>query len=176
MDKKFNKMTNDEFDSFFNILAKSLPKNEMRDYQGQKTLLEHLNYKPLVFKENSEILAIMGTWEFKDFIFIEHLAVDPKLRGRGLGQTLLSKYLYDCNKKVFLEVEPPECTVSKKRVRFYERLNFKLNNFNYLQPPLNINDEPFELKIMSFNESIEEKEFDRYKNIIYKEVYMQDKV
>lgn len=174
MKKKFTQMKTGEFDLFFNILKKSLPKEEMRDYIGQKMLLNKINYNPLVFRENDKVLAIMATWNFEDFIFLEHLAIDERLRGKGLGQILLNKYLNNCEKKVFLEVEPPDCEVSKKRIRFYEKLNFKLNDFNYLQPPLNPSDDPLELKIMSFNTKIEEKGFEKYKNIIYKEVYNND--
>lgn len=169
--KEFINMDEKDFDLFFNILKNSFPENERRDYLSQKNLLTKNNYRPLVFKENGEILAIMATWEFEEFIFIEHLAVDAKLRGKGIGTELIKNYLSKCKKKVFLEVEPPNCDVSKKRISFYEKLNFCLNDFSYLQQPLNPNDAPFELKIMSYSNHISEKEFDKYKKVIYKEVY-----
>lgn len=169
--KEFINMDEKDFDLFFHILKNSFPENERRDYLSQKKLLANSNYKPLVFKESGEILAIMATWEFKDFVFIEHLAVDNKLRGKGIGTELIKNYLNKCKKKVFLEVEPPSCDVSKKRILFYEKLNFYLNDFYYLQQPLNPNDKPLELNIMSYSNHISEKEFNEYKKVIYKEVY-----
>jgi GNAT superfamily N-acetyltransferase len=164
MDKK-------EFNSFFNVLEKSLPRSEMRSFDGQKDLLENKYYKPLVYTDDNETLAILGTWEFDEFIFIEHLAVDEKLRGKGVGSELLKNYLQKQKKEVFLEVEPPTCDISKRRVSFYERVGFFFNDFFYLQQPLNEGDLPFELKIMSYKNKIDEKDFEKFKKIIYKEVY-----
>ena len=124
-----------------------------------------------VFKENDEVLALMAVWEFDDFVYVEHLAVDSKLRGKGVGSELIKNYLNKCDKRVFLEVEPPNCDISKKRVLFYEKLGFSFNDFYYLQQPLNHGDSPFRLNIMSYPESIDEKEFDTYKKDIYKDVY-----
>ena len=170
--KEFINMNEKYFDLFFNILESSLPRNERRDYLSQKNLLSKSNYKPLVFKENNEILAIMATWEFEDFIFIEHLAVDSKLRGKGIGTELIKNYLKNkCEKNIFLEVEPPNCDISKKRILFYEKLGFYLNDFYYLQQPLNPGDSPLKLKIMSYSKYITEEEFNKYKKVIYKEVY-----
>lgn len=164
MDKKY-------FDLFFDIMKNSFPKNEMRDYVSQKKLLDNKYYKPLVLKVDDQILAIMATWEFEDFVFIEHLAIHSKLRGQGIGTKLIKNYLSKTKKEIFLEVEPPTCEISKKRILFYEKLGFCLNDFYYLQQPLNPNDSSFELKIMSYSKNISEKEFEKYKKVIYKEVY-----
>ena len=88
----------------------------------------------------------------------------------GLKSSVLN-YLNKCDKKVFLEVEPPNCEISKKRVSFYEKLGFSFNDFYYLQQPLNPGDSPFRLNIMSYPESIGEKEFEKYKKDIYRDVY-----
>ena len=164
MDKKY-------FELFFEIMKNSFPKNEMRDYLSQKKLLNNKYYKPLVLKLEDQILAIMATWEFEGFVFIEHLAIHSKLRGLGIGTKLIKNYLSKTKKEIFLEVAPPACEISKNRIVFYEKLGFCLNDFYYLQQPLNPNDSPFELKIMSYSKNITEKEFEKYKKVIYKEVY-----
>ena len=169
--KEFTDMNEKDFDSFFNILDNSFPQNERRDYPSQKALLSVGKYRPFVFKENDEVLALMATWEFADFVYVEHLAVDNKLRGKGVGTELIKNYLNNCKKRVFLEVEPPNCEISKKRISFYEKLGFCFNDFYYLQQPLNPGDLPFRLNIMSYPESISEREFEKYKKDIYKEVY-----
>lgn len=168
---QFIDMNKKDFDSFFKILDNSFPKNERRDYFSQKKLLDNKYYKPLVLKIEDKVLAIMAIWEFDDFIFIEHLAIDKKLRGQGIGTKLIKNYLSKTKKEVFLEVEPPICEISKRRVLFYQRLGFYLNDFYYLQQPLNTDDTPFELKIMSYSKNISEDEFEKYKKVIYKEVY-----
>lgn len=169
--KEFIDMNKKDFDSFFNILDNSFPQNERRDYFSQKNLLSISKYRPFVFKENDEVLALMATWEFDDFVYVEHLAVDSKLRGKGVGTSLIKNYLNKCNKKVFLEVEPPNCDTSKKRISFYKKIGFSFNDFYYLQLPLNPGDSPLRLNIMSYPESIGEKEFEKYKKDIYRDVY-----
>ena len=99
--KEFIDMNENDFDSFFNILDNSFPKSEKRDYPSQKNLLSISNYRPFVFKENDEVLALMAVWEFDDFIYVEHLAVDSKLRGKGVGSELIKNYLNRCDKRVF---------------------------------------------------------------------------
>ena len=97
--KEFIDMNEKDFDSFFNILDNSFPKSERRDYPSQKDLLSISNYRPFVFKENDEVLALMAVWEFSDFVYVEHLAVDSKLRGKGVGSELIRNYLNKCEMK-----------------------------------------------------------------------------
>ena len=73
--------------------------------------------------------------------------------------------LWDASKSFIGDSTP------KFRVSFYEKLGFSFNDFYYLQQPLNPGDSPFRLNIMSYPESIGEKEFEKYKKDIYRDVY-----
>ena len=109
--------------------------------------------------------------EKRDYPSQKNLLSISNLRGKGVGSELIKNYLNRCDKRVFLEVEPPNCEISKKRVSFYEKLGFSFNDFYYLQQPLNPGDSPFRLNIMSYPEAIGEREFDTYKKDIYRDVY-----
>jgi len=42
---------------------------------------------------NNQIVAFLATWEFPSFWFVEHNAVDPILRGSGVGGKMLTASL-----------------------------------------------------------------------------------
>ena len=74
-------------------------------------------------------------------------------------------------KPLILEIEPPCDVVSEKRLKFYEKLGFKLNNYEYYQPPLRENSKPYKLNIMSYPKKLNQKEFDEAKSVIHSKVY-----
>ena len=76
---------------------------------------------------------------------------------------------------IFLEVELPENDTSIRRIEFYERLGFYLNDFYYLQPPMQKQHDCLQLKVMSYPESINQEEFINFKDRVYREVYKINK-
>ena len=61
------------------------------------------------------------------YAYLEHLAVEPVLRGHNYG----ARILYDlCRRagRVILEIDPPEDEISRRRRGFYERNGFTVTN------------------------------------------------
>ena len=58
------------------------------------------------------------------------------MRGNGIGTMLFKYYLTNTEKLTILEVELPEDEISSRRIKYYERMGMKLNEYDYLQPPL----------------------------------------
>lgn len=76
--------------------------------------------------------GLLTLWDFGTFRYIEHLAVDDSLRGRGIGAGALARVA----DPVVLEVEPPESgEMAARRVAFYKRQGFRLLDVAYVQPP-----------------------------------------
>jgi GNAT superfamily N-acetyltransferase len=75
--------------------------------------------------EDGELLALLFWWQGPGFVFVEHIAVNPAIRGRNIGSQVL-QWLIDNSgaDKVILEIDPPVDEVSCKRLHFYERLGF----------------------------------------------------
>ena len=88
---------------------------------------------------------------------------------------MLKAYLNRSDKPIFLEVELPENDISVRRIEFYKRLGFYLNDFEYLQPPLQKQHDFLPLKVMSYPRSVDEMEFINYKNTVYEKVYKINK-
>ena len=61
--------------------------------------------------------------------------------------------------------------MKKRRIGFYERNGFFLNEYPYVQPPISQGRKPVPLMIMTSGAAISEKEFEEIRNTLYKEVY-----
>lgn len=154
---KFEKITVNDFDSL---------------YEEQKDLFYKDIYNVIGYKDNHDkVCAFLVFWKFKDFNFIEHFAVDDSLRGKGIGTKLLKKYLDNNNNLTVLEVELPEDEISTRRIKYYERMGMELNEYDYLQPPLQKGKPLLPLKIMSYGKKMKYHEFSGLRDGLYKNVY-----
>lgn len=68
--------------------------------------------------------ALIASWDFDDFVFLEHFAVDPARRSGGIGGQMLDAMLAHCGKRACLEAELPETELAARRIGFYERHGF----------------------------------------------------
>ena len=162
------------FDLAFKILKQSFPLTERRDYKGQKNILSNENYKLFALYDNSDtkILGIAGVWALNGVVFIEHLAVEKSCRNMGVGSKILSLLSKEFNKDIIcLEVEPANSELQQKRINFYLKNNFYLNDFYYVQPSYGKRYPEIELKIMSMQKALTKQEFVLVVTEIYQKVY-----
>ena len=159
-----------EFDRVFSLMEQSFPLEEYRAYEDQKRLLEDSAYRIYVAKENGKILGFGAVWQLEDWLFLEHLAVDPRCRNRGFGAELLNFLAENC---CCLEVELPETELARRRIGFYERNGFFLNSYPYLQPSLGEGRSPVPLRIMTSGSTITPEEFAQLQKLLYSRVYGQ---
>lgn len=165
-------MNEREFDKIFALMQTSFPESERRTYAGQKELLANQYYRLITETDNNnQIVAFLAAWEFPLFRFVEHIAVDPIMRGSGIGGKMMIKYMEESKKTILLEVEYPDTELAQRRIGFYERLGFHLNPFEYVQPPLQKGQEDLPLKIMSYPQFLTGEEFVLYKEYLYRNVY-----
>lgn len=99
---------------------------------------------------SGRLAAFLSYWDFGSFSYIEHLAVAPTLRGKGLGHTILHDFFDNVSRRMVLEVEPPTDIITRKRIAFYESLGLTLwPDFPYTQPPYAPHLSPVELRLMT---------------------------
>lgn len=172
---KFNNITIEDFESLYKVMENSFPSIERRDFKGQKKLFNKDFYNVIGYKDsNDKVCAFLAFWKFDEFNFVEHFAVDESLRGEGIGTKLFNHYLESTDKLTVLEVEPPEDEISTRRIKYYERMGMKMNDYNYMQPPLQKGKPLIPLKIMSYENELMDHEFNNIKRCIYKTVYQYE--
>lgn len=165
-------MNEREFDKIFALMKASFPESERRTYAGQKELLADPYYRLITETDNdNQIVAFLAAWEFPLFRFVEHIAVDPSMRGSGIGGEIMATYIEESRKPILLEVEHPDGELAQRRIGFYERMGFYLNPFEYVQPPLQKGQVDLSLKIMSYPQLLTEEEFALNRENLYANVY-----
>ena len=162
------KLDRTEFDAVYAIMERSFPLEEYRTYEAQKALLEKPSYGIYVAKEADCILGFAAVWELEGWRFVEHLAVDPQHRNRGIGAGLLA---FLAKGRCCLEVELPETDISRRRIGFYQRNGFFLNDYPYLQPSLGEGRSPVPLSVMTSGRTVSPEEFSQLKTLLYTYVY-----
>lgn len=165
-------MTREYFQRIFEILEYSFPKSERRGAEEHFLEFEKPAFRSIVL-EDGAILGFMNFWMLDGFIYLEHFAVAKQMRGQGLGAFLMDELKKLANgQPLILEAEPPRLNdTATRRVRFYERLGFALNEYKYLQPPYNKGERPLPLAIMSFPNALSRDEFLRIRNELYRGAY-----
>ncbi|PXV84889.1 ribosomal protein S18 acetylase RimI-like enzyme [Lachnotalea glycerini] len=161
----------EEFSSVYKLMQASFPPAELRSFQDAITLFSNPSYRILIAEKNKIIEAFIAEWCFEKFHYIEHFAVHPKTRGNGLGSKIMREYQKQLNCPVIIEVEAFATKESKRRISFYERLDFKLSDIKYLQPILQKNTKSVPLCLMCYPSSIEKEALLNMKDYIFEFVY-----
>ena len=172
---EFKRVINSNFYDFkqiWEIYEYSFPQDERRNLKSQIKLFKNDNYFFYAVYD-SGLVGIISFWDFKDFIFVEHLAIKKDIRGKGFGKKLLKTFISTKNKKIILEVKVPDTKPSG--IKFYKGLGFKLNKYRYIQPPYDKDKNPVRMIIMSYPKTILPSEFSVIRKKIHKSVYGFDK-
>lgn len=160
-----------EFESVFQIMEQSFPEDERRPMEEQKAFLKDPRYTVYVLHEGDTVSAFITAWKFETFVYVEHFAVRASLRGKGLGGKLLTELLQTVTLPICLEVELPDTDFAKRRIAFYQRNGFSLNEYPYLQPPISQGKKEIPLLLMTSGGKIDAATFSTIRTVLYREVY-----
>jgi GNAT superfamily N-acetyltransferase len=144
-----NNIDNDYFASAWELYEEAFPVYERRTLKAQSHLLKNPVYKFDVFIEKNVFIGCIMCWDFKDFQYIDHFAITKSQRNKGNGAKILEDFIKGNSKPTLLEVELPDSSINKKRIKFYERLGFKLNLHKY-SVPSSIDDRKIDLLVMTY--------------------------
>ena len=89
----------------------------------------------------------------------------------GLSFETLAAVKEKVGKRICLEVELPENDIARRRIGFYTRNGFSLNEYHYIQPPMSAGKNPVPLLIMTTGGAVDEKKFEYIKDKLYEKVY-----
>lgn len=169
---KNNMIEKSLFDQLFDLLRLSFPTSERRNYSGHLSEFNEDIFHSLCYILDG-LKGFMNYWDFGEFVYVEHFAVAPELRGQGTGSALMNELRRLIGARTLvLEAEPPsDSDIAKRRIAFYERLGFVLNEYEYIQPALMEGEQPIPLVIMSSPRKLSEGEYIRIRDKMYQRVY-----
>ena len=87
---------------------------------------------------DGHIAGMLTLWSFDNFAYIEHLTVNPSLRGKGVGSEAMRQLIEKIGMKpLVVEIEPPTENIpdTLRRLDFYTKLGFQTIATDYIQPP-----------------------------------------
>ena len=165
------KITLDDFEEVYQLLQNTFPKEELQPKDRHYQIFQRPDFYGQAIKENGKIQALLLGYHRPQFLFLEFFAVDKALRGHGMGQKILTEIISQSDLPVILEVEPPETEIARRRIGFYERCGFQLNDYPYTLPILGEGFGGCPLMIMSYPEAIKAADFPQIKEQLYHDIY-----
>ncbi|MDL2221541.1 GNAT family N-acetyltransferase [Parabacteroides sp. OttesenSCG-928-N08] len=149
----------------------SFPADERRDFSLVCDLLrENASFRMYVLLVEEQYVGFITTWQFDAFDYWEHFAIDASARNKGLGGRALTAFLKESPRPVVLEVELPLDEMSRRRIGFYERLGFRLDDHEYIQPPYP-GGSSLEMRLMTYGEIDLNVSYETVRQQIHREVY-----
>lgn len=130
--------------------------------------MQHEDSHFMSIVEANNVIAMIGYWNFQaakqlsptagvikgpQFQYVEHLAMHPSGCGHQIGTKVLNQ-LAEEGKTIILEIDPPVDHISINRLHFYEKVGFKLNDYDHVHPPYRQGYQGHDLKILSYGQTI----------------------
>jgi len=151
---RLQSVNHDLFAQAWQLYEQSFPTDERRTIANQAPLLtyEVYHFNAVLFQDR--FVGLILWWKFDTVCFIEHIATSPAIRGKGIGSRIITQFQRNNAEHILLEVDLPKDDISQRRILFYQRLGFQLNQHPYQQPALNEDSQPVDLLLMSYPHAI----------------------
>ena len=166
------KTTHEHYPFMENLLQTAFPLQERRDSEQQRHITdENPLFHNALITDGDTPIGLLTYWTFPSFVYIEHFAIDSRLRNGGYGSKALEIFKQRVAAPIVLEAEEPTDELTRRRIGFYQRQGFIMQEIPYLQPPYRPGDEWFPLKLMVHGAVQMEQEYPLIRDTIYREVY-----
>lgn len=150
----------------------SFPEAERRAFYLIKELVkDESRFVVFALFKDKVYAGFITAWRFDSFTYVEHFAIDESARNGGIGGAAMKHFLASCDTPVVLEVEIPSDEMSKRRIGFYERLGYVLDNHVYYQPPYREGEDFLEMRLMAYGDIDLQQLFEEVKGCIHRYVY-----
>ncbi|MEG2159354.1 MAG: GNAT family N-acetyltransferase, partial [Clostridia bacterium] len=158
------------FSKIYDVIDIAFPYEEKREKAEMEALLNEEGYHFCGIKVDDKNVGVLVYWDISDRIYVEYIAILPEYRNGGISSKVLSRFLEQAQSCV-LEVEMPETEMALRRIGFYQRLGFVVNEYAYSQPSYHHDGVTTPMKVLSFPRALTEEEFRNVKSELYNKVY-----
>ncbi len=116
----------------------SFPEEERRPWPQLSALMR--GDRPLIrmvlIRSRGRFAGFMTLWNLGEAIYVEHFAIEPAFRDKGIGGRALREVVDAMDKPIVLEVEPASTSIqARQRIAFYQRNGFiAFPDYRYIQP------------------------------------------
>lgn len=131
-------ITGDDLTILRDLYINSFPAEERRPWDDIAGQAERRAPKLYAILADGHLAGMLTLWTFSLFVYVEHLAISPSLRGHGVGSDAMRNLIDRVGEKpVVLEIEPPVAhhPETVRRLNFYRSLGFSVIDTDYIQPP-----------------------------------------
>ncbi len=165
-------------DAYFNaawiLYEEAFPIEERRSLDIQTQILQKEEYHFDILVDEEQFVGFILWWDFDTCRYIDYFATAVEQRNKGIGQLMLNEFVNQNNKPIILEVELPTSNINERRIKFYERIGFKLNQHYYEIPPQGEGQLPLQLLVMSYPDFISQRDLELFINIYHPIVFSNE--
>ena len=148
-------------DTAMALYRRSFPAHELRLWPDQQAAMNDPLYHFDLCLLDGVLAGLILYWDFGAYIYVEHLCVEPSMRGHGLGTLILAE-LAKKSRPIILEIDPLTDDVAVRRKGFYERCGYVANGFAHIHPPYQAANHGHTLIVMSHPRALSQAEFDTF--------------
>lgn len=146
-------ISNHDLENAHSLYFESFPPEERRPWDDiiLRSTQSQQRFRLLGIYIDSVFAGLITIWQFPSFRYVEHFAISPSMRSRGIGAEALAALIYYSASPIVLEVELPETSpLARRRIDFYSRCGFTPHpEYQYIQPPYAADLPPVPLMLMT---------------------------
>ena len=168
--KRLKTTTSEEYRFVEKLLTASFPTDEYRPLEEQRRNVESVDiFHMNILISGKEPVGLLSYWKFDGYIYVEHFAIHPTLRGKGYGYEAISGLIKEKG-RIVLEVELPTDDITLRRIAFYTRCGLTLCPKEYIQPAYRTDGNEIPMRLMYCGVDMEQ-DYEQIKSSIYRTVY-----
>lgn len=158
------------FQPAIDLLEQSFVSDERPTFN--QSLLDNHQYTLSAWYSDQKFVGCLSWWSFDRFTFMEHIAIAPEQRNSGLGAAIIRSFLRRGKDILSIgECELATTKVAARRIEFFKRLGFIVNDYDYIQPAYSEIKSPVPMHLITYPRAITTEEYDAYSRIIHTQVY-----
>lgn len=159
------------YSQFQRACRASFPASERRSEAAQDAAFADPRYRLDAWLDQDVFVGFMGWWDFGDFRYIEHVAVVPEARSGGYGKKILSAWRNAAPTPIRLEIEEVVDEATRRRLGFYNHLDFMENTGVHVQPPYQGEGNGVPMQVLSWPAALARDEHERFIALLHQEVW-----
>lgn len=151
------------------LYRESFERRERRENLSEPMPNPHFHLQGVLW--HGTLAGFVTFWRFEGFVFIEHLAMRPEMRGSGLGATVVARVARNAPLTVLETERAEEGPTAGRRLAWYRRLGFSENPQAYRQPSYGPGLPDVPMHLLSHPRPLEAREFESVVRILRRDVY-----